>query len=71
MQCINHLITVAIPHNIHIDYRTTPRVLEMWEKSIDELTKRQESRPLHVHLIQLWPKKTLAIYSEVVNWEAE
>ena len=45
MQCINHLATVAIPHNIRIDYRTTPRVLKMWEKSIDELTKRQESRP--------------------------
>ena len=45
MQCINHLATVAIPHNIHIDYHTTPRVLEMWEKSIDELTKRQASRP--------------------------
>ena len=70
MQCINHLATVAIPHNIHIDYCTTPRVLEMWEKSIDELTKCQAS-DLRVHLIQLWPKKTLAIYSEVVNWEAE
>ena len=47
MQCINHLATVAIPHNIHIDCRTTPRVLEMWEKSIDELTKHQASRPPH------------------------
>ena len=47
MQCINHLATVVIPHNIHIDYRTTPRVLEMWEKSIDELTKHQASRPPH------------------------
>ena len=47
LQCINHLATVAIPHNIHIDYRTTPRVLEMWEKSIDELTKHQASRPPH------------------------
>ena len=47
MQCINHLATVAIPHNIHIDYHTTPRVLEMWGKSIDELTKCQASRPLH------------------------
>ena len=45
MQCINHLATVAIPHNIHIEYCTTPRVLEMWDKSIDELTKRQASRP--------------------------
>ena len=44
MQCINHLATVAIPHNIHIDYCTTPRVLEMWGKSIDELTKHQVSR---------------------------
>ena len=47
MQCINYLATVAIPHNICIDNRTSPRVLEMWEKSIDELTKCQESRPPH------------------------
>ena len=47
MQCINHLATVAIPHNIHIDYHTTPRDLGMWEKSIDELTKHQASRPPH------------------------
>ena len=41
MQCINHLVTVAIPRNICIDYHTTPRVLEMWQ------TKCQESRPPH------------------------
>ena len=46
MQCINHLAnSKQFPHNIHIDYHTTPRVLEMWEKSIDELTKHQASRP--------------------------
>ena len=45
MQCINHLVTVAIPHEMHIDYHMTPKVLQMWQKSIDDLAKRQESRP--------------------------
>ena len=45
MQCINHLVTVAIPHEIHIDYHTTPKVLQLWQKSIDDLAKRQENRP--------------------------
>ena len=29
MQCISHLVTVAIPHQMHIDYRMTPKVLQM------------------------------------------
>ena len=45
MQCINHLVTVAIPHQMHIDYHMMPKVLQMWQKSIDDLAKRQESRP--------------------------
>ena len=45
MQCINHLVTVAIPHQMHIDYHTMPKVLQMWQKSIDDLAKHQESRP--------------------------
>ena len=47
MQCINHLVTVAILHQMHIDYRTMPKVLQMWQKSIDDLAKHQESRPPH------------------------
>ena len=70
MQCINHLVTVAIPHEIPIDYRTTPKVLQLWQKSIEELTKCQESRPPRP------PNPTLGqddipIYSEVVIWAAD
>ena len=45
VRCLNHLITVVVPNEYPIDYSTSPRVLEMWKKSIEDLNKRRDNRP--------------------------
>ena len=45
VRCLNHLITVVVPNEYPIDYSTSPRVLEIWKKSIEDLNMRRDNRP--------------------------
>ena len=55
VRCLNHLITVVVPNEYPIDYSTSPRVLEMWKKSIEDLNKRRDNRPARPETPMLAP----------------
>ena len=44
VQCINYLVTEAIPNGIPLDLLTTPDKVDLWQRNWEEVTRRRERR---------------------------
>ena len=44
MQCINYLVTEAIPNGIPLNLLTTPDKVDLWQRNWEEVTRQRERR---------------------------
>ena len=44
MQCLNYLVTEAIPNGVPLDLLTTPDKVQLWQRNWEDVTRRREQR---------------------------